>query len=58
MTYGSEIPTLTKDSASQRKVSQRAIERAILGIWLRDNKRNEWIWQITGVTDVNRVKCH
>jgi len=52
MTYGSETLTLTKASTNKLRVSQRAMERAMLGISLRDKKRNEWIRRKTGVTDV------
>jgi hypothetical protein len=54
MTYGSETLTLTKASANKLRVAQRAMERAMLGISLRDRKRNEWIRRKTGVTDVIR----
>jgi hypothetical protein len=57
MTYGSETLTLTKASINKLRVSQRAMERAMLGISLRDKKRNEWIRRKTGMTDViHKVK--
>ena len=52
MTYGSETLTLTKASSNKLRVAQRAMERAMLGISLRDKKRNEWIRKKTGMTDV------
>ena len=35
--------TLTNASANKVRVAQRAIERSIVGISLRDKKTNEWI---------------
>ena len=52
MTYGSETLTLTKASANKFRVAQRAMERAMLGISLRDRHRNDWIRKKTGMTDV------
>jgi hypothetical protein len=57
MTYGSETLTLTRASKNKLRVSQRAMERAMLRISLRDKKRNEWIRRKTGMTDVvHRIK--
>lgn len=52
MTYGAETLTLTKKSANKLRVTQRAMERAILGVSLRDRIPNEIIRQRTGVIDV------
>jgi len=52
LTYGAETLTITKASAKKLRVAQRAMERAMLGISLRDKMTNEWIRQQTKVTDV------
>ena len=52
LTYGAETLTLTKASSSKLRVAQRAMERSMLGITLRDKKTNEWIRQQTRVVDV------
>lgn len=51
-TYGLETVTMTKKSAEQLRVTQRSMERAMLGISLRDRIRNEVIREKTKVTDV------
>lgn len=51
-TYGLETSTLTKHSANRLRVCQRAIERAMLGINLRDRLRNKEIKRRIGVVDV------
>jgi len=50
MTYGAETLTLTQKSAE--KVAQRAMERSMLGVGLRDRIPNEIIRQRTKVADV------
>ena len=52
LTYGAETLTLTKASVNKLRVAQRAMERSMLGISLRDKKTNEWIRQQTRVVDV------
>jgi len=52
LTYGAETLTITKASANKLRVAQRAMERAMLGVSLRDRMTNEWIRQQTKVTDV------
>ena len=47
-TYG----TLTEKSVNPLRTTQRAMERAMLGISLRERIRNENIIRRTGVTDV------
>ena len=54
MTYGAETLTLTKKSINKLQVTQRAMERAILGISLRDKIQNNEIRRRTGVADVVR----
>lgn len=54
-TYGAETMTLTERSAEKLRVAQRAMERAMLGITLRDRRRNEWIRRKTGLKDVVEV---
>ena len=51
MTYGSETSTLTKKSVNKVKVTQRAMERSLLEITIRNRVTNEIIRQRTGVTD-------
>ena len=52
LTYGAETLTLTKASENKLRVAQRAMERSMLGISLRDKMTNEWIRQQTRVVDV------
>ncbi|KAM3964822.1 activating signal cointegrator 1 complex subunit 1 [Aphomia sociella] len=54
LTYGTETMTLTQKSAEFR-VAQRGMERAMIGITLRDRRRNEWILNKTRVKDVMAV---
>lgn len=51
-TYGLETMAMTGRTANQLRVMQRAMERAMLGITLRDRKRNEDIRQRTKVMDI------
>ena len=48
MVYGSETWALKKAHMELLSVAQRKMERIMLGITLRDHKRNTWIHQ-TGV---------
>ena len=58
MTYGSETSTLTKKSVNKVRVTQRAMERSLLGITIRNRVPNEIILQRTRVTDaVERMAC-
>ncbi|PZC74016.1 hypothetical protein B5X24_HaOG208430 [Helicoverpa armigera] len=52
MTYGTETWSLTIGLISKLKVAQRAMERAMLGVSLRDRIRNEEIRRRTKVTDI------
>ena len=52
MTYGSETWALTTPQMDALAVAQRKMERIMLGITLRDQRHNTWIWQQTGVTDI------
>lgn len=52
MTYGAKTWTLTVGLVHKLKVTQRAMERAMLGVPLKDRIRNEVIWQRTKVTDI------
>lgn len=49
--YGLETATLTQKSAHRIRICQRAMERAMLGISLRDRVRNEEIRRRTKVAD-------
>jgi hypothetical protein len=52
MKYGAETWTLTARLVHKFKVAQRAMERAMLGVSLRDRIRNEVIRQRTKVTTI------
>ena len=52
MVYGSETWTLKKAHMELLSVAQRKMERIMLGITLRDHKRNTWIRHQTGVNDI------
>ncbi|CAH2218499.1 jg3196 [Pararge aegeria aegeria] len=52
MTYGAETWKLTVDLIHKFKVAQRAMERAMLGVSLRDRIRNDEIRRRTKVTDI------
>ncbi|CAH2264014.1 jg16397 [Pararge aegeria aegeria] len=52
MTYGSETWSLTMGLIRRLRVTQRAMERAMLGVSLRDLIRNEKIRRRTRVTDI------
>ena len=52
MTYGTETWSFTIGLISKLKVAQRAMERAMLGVSLRDRIRNEEIRRRTKVTDI------
>ncbi|KAI8437485.1 hypothetical protein MSG28_011804 [Choristoneura fumiferana] len=54
MTYGSETWALTMGLMRKLKVTQRAMERAMLGVSLRDRIRNDDIRSRTNVTDIAR----
>ena len=43
MKYGCEIWKLTKQTENLLRMAQRAMERAMLEITLRDRKRSTWI---------------
>ncbi|CAH2218467.1 jg25715, partial [Pararge aegeria aegeria] len=52
MTYGSETWSLTMGLIRRLRVTQRAMERAMLGVSLRDQIRNVEIRRRTRVTDI------
>ncbi|CAG9137498.1 unnamed protein product [Plutella xylostella] len=52
MTYGAETWCFTKGLIHKFRVAQRAMERAMLGVSLRDRIRNEEIRRRTKVTDI------
>jgi hypothetical protein len=52
MTYGTETWPLTLGLIRRLNVIQRAIERAMLGVSLRDQIRNDEIRKRTKVTDI------
>jgi hypothetical protein len=55
MTYGAETWTLTTRLVYKFKVAQRNMERAMLGVSLRDRIQNQVIWQRTKVTAIARI---
>ena len=55
MVYGSETWALKKAHMELLLVAQRKMERIMLGITLRDHKRNIWIRHQTGVNDIMNV---
>lgn len=57
MTYGAETWSLTVGLLEKLRVTQRAMERAMLGVSLRDRIRNTEIRQRTKVTDIARRIC-
>ncbi|CAH2238495.1 jg5676 [Pararge aegeria aegeria] len=52
MTFGAKTLTLTVDLIHKFKVAQRAMERAMLGVSLRDRIRNDEIRRRTKFTDI------
>ncbi|KAI8431645.1 hypothetical protein MSG28_016124 [Choristoneura fumiferana] len=52
MTYGSETWALTMGLMRKLKVTHRAMERSMLGVYLRDRNRNNDIRSRTKVTDI------
>ena len=51
--YGSQTSKLTKKSVNKVRVKQRAMERSLLKITIRDKVPNEIIRQRTRVTDAS-----
>ena len=45
----------TKRTKNLHRLAQRAIERATLGITIRDRHRSTWIWAKTGGKDIVQV---
>ncbi|CAH2266074.1 jg17600 [Pararge aegeria aegeria] len=54
MNYGTETWSLSMALIRRLRVTQRAMERAMLGVYLRDQIRNEEIHRRTRVTDIAR----
>ena len=52
MTYGAQTWTITPAVIEKLQVAQRAMERALLGITLRDRRRNSWIRDKTKMIDI------
>lgn len=51
LTYGSETLTLTQKTVNKIRITQRAMERSMLGVTLRDKIRNEELRRKTKITD-------
>lgn len=52
MTYGAETWRLTKQLERKLRCAQRAMERIMLGVTLRDRKRATWIREQTRIEDI------
>ena len=52
MTYGSQTWAITKRMQERLRVTQRSMERAMVGTTRRDRKTNVWLRQQTGVQDI------
>ncbi|KAL0810833.1 hypothetical protein ABMA28_010143 [Loxostege sticticalis] len=52
LTYGAETWVFTKDSINKLRVAQRAIERKLVGVTLRDRMTNKSLREQSKVTDV------
>jgi hypothetical protein len=52
MLYGCEIWALTKEVLKKMRATVRKLERIMLGVYLKDRKKNTWIRQKTGATDI------
>ncbi|CAG9835107.1 unnamed protein product [Diabrotica balteata] len=52
LTYAAQTWAITKKNMNILRVTQHAMERAMLGISLEDKKTNTWIRQKTKLTDV------
>ena len=57
ITYGTETWSLTMGLLRRLRITQRAMERAMLGVSLRDRLRNEYIRKRTKVTDIALRIC-
>ena len=55
MTYGSQTWALNKRMQGKMQTTQRAMERAMIGITRRDHKTNEWVREQTGLQDIMTV---
>ncbi|CAH2234932.1 jg10416 [Pararge aegeria aegeria] len=55
MTYGSETRSLTMGLIKRLRVTQRAMDRATLGVSLRDRIRNVEVRRRTRVTDIDNA---
>ena len=55
MTYGCETWKLTKQAENSHRGAQITMERAMLGITLRDRKKLTWIREKTRVKDIVQV---
>lgn len=52
LTYGAQTWSLTEHQKSKLKICQRAMERSILGVKLKDRVRNTVLRSKTGISDV------
>ena len=57
ISYGTETWSLTMGLLRRLRITQRAMERAMLGVSLRDRLRNEYIRKRTKVTDIALRIC-
>src|SRR6202021_2735614 len=52
MIYGCQTWAVTKRMQDRLKITQRSMERAMIGVTKRDHRTNEWVRQQTGVQDI------
>lgn len=52
ITYGLETTIMTEKSAEMLRTTQRTMERAIIGVSMRDKVKNEEILKRTELTDI------
>ncbi|MCJ3464060.1 hypothetical protein LNY58_26610, partial [Klebsiella pneumoniae] len=52
LTYSAETWRIAKKLEMKLRSTQRAMERKMIGVTLRDKKRAEWIREQTGVADI------
>ena len=55
MTYVCETWKLTKQTENLFRIAQKAMERTMLGMTLRDRKRSAWIREKTRIKDIIQV---
>ena len=54
LTYGAETWVMTREILHKLQVAQRAIERKMVGVTLRDRKTNKWLRNQSKVADISK----